>query len=173
VSHWDAHKANADHYGLWQVKKSAHPDLFTKYSWTNPADNARMANVVFQKDAGLLHPEGGWGGWKGAYDIATYNNAAPGAKRDYDEFKRQIKKGGSPEKILGESRTDGSKTPEGGIGGQIVNGISLSGFLSALTNPNTWLRVAEVGLGVILLAVGLAHLTGAVPAATKVAGVLA
>jgi hypothetical protein len=50
--------------------------------------------------------------------------------------------------------------------------VSVTGFLSALANPNTWLRVAEVGLGVILLAVGIAKLTNAVPVATKIAKVL-
>lgn len=172
VSKWDSGAASNDHYGLWQVKKSAHPDLFTKYSWSNPADNGRMANVVFQKDAGLLHPEGGWGGWKGAYDVTTYNNAAPGAKRDYAELKKQLGAGKSPENILGASRTDGSKSPEGSIGGKAVAGVSVTGFLSALTNAATWLRVAEVGLGIILLAVGVAKLTNAVPVATKIAKVL-
>jgi hypothetical protein len=50
--------------------------------------------------------------------------------------------------------------------------VDIKGFLSALANPNTWLRVAEVGLGVILLAVGVAKLTNAIPAATKIAKVL-
>jgi hypothetical protein len=47
---------------------------------------------------------------------------------------------------------------------------SITGFLSALVNPHTWLRVAEVGIGVLLVAVGVAKLTNAIPIATKLAG---
>lgn len=43
------------------------------------------------------------------------------------------------------------------------------GFLGALTDPHTWLRVAEVILGLVLIAVGLAKLTNAVPIATRTA----
>lgn len=42
--------------------------------------------------------------------------------------------------------------------------------LAGLFQANIWLRVAEVGIGVLLLAVGIAKLTNAIPAATKLAG---
>lgn len=45
----------------------------------------------------------------------------------------------------------------------------ISGFLSRLTQASTWIRVGEVLLGLILIAVGLARLTSAVPVATRVA----
>ena len=45
--------------------------------------------------------------------------------------------------------------------------------LAGLFQAHIWLRVAEVGLGVILIAVGVAKLTNAVPIATKVAGAVA
>lgn len=41
--------------------------------------------------------------------------------------------------------------------------------LAALFQANLWLRVAEVALGLVLLAVGVAKLTNAVPIATKIA----
>lgn len=41
--------------------------------------------------------------------------------------------------------------------------------LGGLFQANLWLRVAEVGLGLLLVAVGVAKLTNAVPAATKIA----
>lgn len=50
--------------------------------------------------------------------------------------------------------------------------LDISGFLSALANANTWVRVAEVLIGVVLIAVGIAELTNAVPAATKIARVV-
>lgn len=38
---------------------------------------------------------------------------------------------------------------------------SLNQFLTLLTSSNLWLRVAEVGIGVLLIAVGVAHLSNA------------
>jgi hypothetical protein len=46
---------------------------------------------------------------------------------------------------------------------------STAGFLSELSSPNLWLRVAEVALGVVLIAVGLARLTHAGPIVEKIA----
>lgn len=37
--------------GLWQILRSAHPDLFARYRWNDPNDNARMAYAVW-RDAG-------------------------------------------------------------------------------------------------------------------------
>lgn len=42
--------------------------------------------------------------------------------------------------------------------------------LAALFNAHIWIRVGEVALGLILIAVGVAKLTNAVPLATKIAG---
>jgi hypothetical protein len=45
----------------------------------------------------------------------------------------------------------------------------LTHVLAALVNPNTWLRIGETVLGLLLIAVGTAKLTRAVPIAHKVA----
>lgn len=171
LSEWDPAKSGNDHYGLWQIKKSAHPNLFTQYQWNNPADNARMANVLFQSAGGLLHPEGSWSAWSGAYDQAKYNAAKPGAQRDYDELKKELKARKSPESILGASRTDGSKSAEGGVGAQVVNAVTNP--LSPLFQANLWMRVGQVALGLILIAVGVAKMTNAVPIATRIAKAVA
>lgn len=42
-------------------------------------------------------------------------------------------------------------------------------FLSRLTKANTWLRVGEVLISLVLLGVGVARITNAVPLATKIA----
>jgi hypothetical protein len=42
--------------------------------------------------------------------------------------------------------------------------------LGGLFQANLWLRVAEVAIGVLLVGVGIAKLTNAIPAATKLAG---
>lgn len=46
---------------------------------------------------------------------------------------------------------------------------TVSEFLSRLTQASTWLRVLEVVLGVVVLAVGMARITNAVPVVTKIA----
>jgi hypothetical protein len=45
----------------------------------------------------------------------------------------------------------------------------IGGFFDDLTSGNLWLRIGEVVLGLILIAVGVARLTHAIPAATQVA----
>jgi len=55
-----------------------------------------------------------------------------------------------------------------------LTGITAIGdFFSRLTQASTWERIGEVVLGLILIAVGVAHITHAVPIATKVAATAA
>lgn len=56
--------------------------------------------------------------------------------------------------------------PLGGLAG-------IGDFFGRLTEASTWVRVGEVVLGLVLLAVGIARITHAVPIATKIAGVAA
>jgi hypothetical protein len=59
---------------------------------------------------------------------------------------------------------------EAGAPGSVLTGINAVGdFASRLTQAHTWERVAEVLLGVILIAVGIARMTHAVPIATAIA----
>lgn len=58
-------------------------------------------------------------------------------------------------------------------GAKALSGLDAIGaFFSSLGEANTWLRVGEVALGLILIAVGVAKLTNAVPLATKIAGIV-
>lgn len=51
-----------------------------------------------------------------------------------------------------------------------LSGVAAIGdFFNRLGQASTWIRVGEVVLGLILLAVGIAKITNAVPIATKVA----
>lgn len=55
--------------------------------------------------------------------------------------------------VPGTGGNDGIGLPNPG---NIIHGAQDVGhFLGALTNPNTWIRVAEVTVGVILIAVGI------------------
>ena len=74
---------------------------------------------------------------------------------------------------------DGSINQHAGTGGpanpsgQAPNPLSglqaIGAFFSDLSQASTWIRVAEVLAGLILIAVGVARITHAVPVATKVA----
>jgi len=56
------------------------------------------------------------------------------------------------------------------IVGPTLSGLSVIGdFFQRITQANTWIRAGEVLLGLILIGVGLAHMTGVVPAASKLA----
>lgn len=55
---------------------------------------------------------------------------------------------------------------------EVGGGTTINDLLSALSQANTWLRVGEVVIGLILIAVGVAKLTNAVPLATKIAGIV-
>jgi hypothetical protein len=33
--------------GLWQINNKAHADLLSRYSWSNPHDNAKMAYIIY------------------------------------------------------------------------------------------------------------------------------
>ncbi len=93
-------------------------------------------------------------GWIADYNAAVKEQAQPGGKNDI--------------------------TTPGGVAGAVVDSSplgswqqSLTNFLGALTNGNTWIRLAEGVLGVVLIAIGLARITHAVPIATKIAGAVA
>lgn len=58
-----------------------------------------------------------------------------------------------------------------------VSGIpgltDIANFFDKLGEANTWIRIGEVILGLVLVAAGVAKLTHAVPIATKIAGAVA
>lgn len=47
---------------------------------------------------------------------------------------------------------------------------AIGAFFAALSQASTWLRIGEGVLGLVLVAVGVARITNAVPIATKIAG---
>jgi len=59
-------------------------------------------------------------------------------------------------------------TPSGGVTSNAIPGLSQIGdFFGALTSSNTWIRVAKVLVGGILLIMGLVHMTGTESAVKK------
>jgi hypothetical protein len=64
-------------------------------------------------------------------------------------------------------------SPGSAVGGATNAALKSLNPLAGLFQANIWIRVGEVALGLILIAVGIARLTNAVPIATKIAGVAA
>jgi hypothetical protein len=62
-----------------------------------------------------------------------------------------------------------SPTPRQALTHEVKNAAADALGLNGLFQANLWLRVAEVVVGLVLIAVGVAHITNAVPIATKVA----
>jgi hypothetical protein len=61
-----------------------------------------------------------------------------------------------------------------GLSSSPLSGVAAIGdFFQRLGQASTWIRVGEVLLGLILLGVGIARMTNAVPLASKVAAVAA
>lgn len=69
------------------------------------------------------------------------------------------------------------KAQQGFLGGHLPSPLSglaaIGDFFHRLTEGNTWLRIGEGLLGIILIALGIARMTHAVPAATKIAKAVA
>lgn len=73
--------------------------------------------------------------------------------------------------VAAETKEKKTPIPQIGLPG-VKNPLgTLSGFLAALENKNTWLRVGEVALGLILIGVGIAKITGTANVISKAAKV--
>jgi len=81
-----------------------------------------------------------------------------------------------PTQADAQSKTNGitGTSPLQQAGNTVTGALgSTADLIQRLTQASTWIRVAEVVLGLLFLAVGLAKLTNAIPLATKAAAVLA
>jgi hypothetical protein len=101
------------------------------------------------------------------YTVVEKNPPAPAGSNGIGYFNESNAK--STAAALNASAKEGvAKTLETKIPG--VSALtSVTQFLGNLANANLWMRVGEVVLGLILIAVGVAELTHAVPIATKIA----
>lgn len=70
--------------------------------------------------------------------------------------------------VSSESSAYGSGNPP-----QLAGLAAIGTFFSSLGETNTWIRVAEVLIGLVLVGVGIAKLTHAVPVATTIAKAVA
>lgn len=104
---------------------------------------------------------------------ATATAAAAEAKKEFPKGSAPTNAGITPARVA-QVATGEAANAAGVGGGNPLAGLAQVGqFFSALSQGSTWIRVAEGILGIILLAVGVARITHAVPIATKIAGAVA
>lgn len=96
---------------------------------------------------------------------ATAAQAAAEARKEFPAGKAPTTQGIAAG--VGQAAQQGVASAAGAIGGAIASSFSLSANTSFLA------RLAEGVLGVILIAIGLARVTRAIPIATKIAGAVA
>lgn len=122
------------HFGLFQVSRSAWPDLFALGSdrWTDPVTNAKYAYKIYQQQ--------GWKAWEG------YTSGR------YKQFEKEA--GGG---VLEGGDTGG--TGPDGFGDLLPDVPDWFGVLGdaweAVTTPAFWMRVAYGLTGVVLVTGGL------------------
>jgi hypothetical protein len=147
----------------------------------SPAAFAAYLNASFQGDNGhpggqvkALESQGATGSTLGAQWLTWYarNHAQYGSGSTLTQYEEAFI-------VLWEDATLGKDLASGLAGGAAGAGAlatsaattagTLGSIFSVLQSGALWLRIAEGILGIVLIAVGLAKLTGAVPIATKIA----
>lgn len=158
--------------GLWQVYPRAHPDWDRGGNLYDPAYNARAAYAI----------SGGgtnWHPWT-TYNIGSYllylNQAEIAAQRV-----QPIKGIGAATAQAGTHLPDvsaGAASVASGIGGAVSGAMDIGKAISFLSDPQHWIRIAEVIAGGILVIIALSTILRpvvepAVKTAVKVGAVVA
>jgi hypothetical protein len=133
VTHKNSDSRGTTDLGLWQINNYWHRDLLAKYNWSDPQANANMMWIIKTQ-------RGGWGQW------STFNSG-----RFFQYMPRAIDAaaavmGGQVPTLPGATDTS---TGDMGAG---------SSATANITNPHTWLRVAMIGSGAVLVLIALVML---------------
>jgi hypothetical protein len=83
---------------------------------------------------------------------ASQAQAAAEAEKEFPKGKKPTTAGITPARVAGTAVSQ--------AGASIPGLSSVTGFLSALTEGNLWIRVVKIIAGGVILFIGLAHLTG-------------
>lgn len=119
--------------GLWQILRSAHKELFQQYVWNDPAQNAKMAFIVWQQAGNSFRP------W------TTYTSGR------YKLFMTQTGSANSSGVLTGATIGDAI----GGSAAPATDASTVTDFISEASDPEFWLRVGMFMGGVVLALIGL------------------
>jgi hypothetical protein len=143
--------------GLWQINICVHN--CPNYNDANA--NAACAHKIFQSQ--------GWKAWE-AYTNGRYKAFLSSATKAYANIQSDAKKEGKTldqkmSEISGKAGVPGDIVADAaGAASTIIPGVKEIGeFFNALTQGNTWIRVGEGALGLLLLVVGVAAITRGTP----------
>ncbi len=161
-----ANRNGSTDYGLWQIN-SVHAALLRTGSWSNPADNARMAYAVYKQAGSRFTP---WVQYKNGVYLTFMARAAVAMRQvtgsstavraglldDLKELERKTDPdtyGGLPSPKDLEDLTDPNKYGFPDLS-------KITGFFSFISDPNNWKRVGLFLVGFILLIIAAFKLTG-------------
>lgn len=153
-------------YGLWQINKSAHPDLWAKYGagdkWKIPTNNAKMAYEIWRRAGGKWGKNGGGGNPWAAYGNSRYRSAIGTATAGVSTLKSKLASAGQSLGALLEQDSGGFADRLREIIGRVVPGAgtaleviseasqawqTLHKILEFLTDSHNWKRLGIISLG--------------------------
>lgn len=128
-------------YGVMQINMSAHPELFRQYAWNDPAQNMKMAFVVWTQAGGS------WSPW------STYKSG---------RYKMYIGQTGSANGSgvlagagAGAAVGTGDPAMDAAIAAKNASADSVATFITAASDATFWTRVAMFLAGVFLMGAAL------------------
>lgn len=130
VTHQNSDSHHTTDLGVWQINNYWHRDLLAKYNWSDPQANADMAYIIKTQ-------RGGWSQW------STFNSGAFFKYMPRAMNAAAAVMGGQVPTMPGDTQTPAANMDNGSSG---------------ITSGHTWLRVAMITAGGVLVLVALALL---------------
>lgn len=115
--------------GLWQIN-SVHSALLQSNDWRDPAGNAKMAFIIWQRAGGKWSP---WG---------AFNNQS---------FRLYLTRGQAVAGVTGGTLPAGLPNPLDAAGSLAEGMSALSDAFGFLTDRHNWVRLVTVGAGLVLM----------------------
>jgi hypothetical protein len=125
--------------GLWQILQRAHPELFINYTWNDPAQNAKMAFIVWQQAGNSFRP------W------TTFTSGR------YRLYLNQVGSANGSGVLSGALAGAGTglTAPGGSADPNTAGASALTDFIGKASDPTFWTRVAMFLAGVFLVGAAL------------------
>lgn len=132
VTHKNSDSRRTTDYGVWQINGYWHADLIARGNWSDPAYNAQMMWIIKTK-------RGGWSQWS-TFKSGSFFKHMPTAIRAAEAVQ---KSGGT------------AQVPSGNAVDPAANMDSDSTGLATITDPHTWLRLAMISAGGVMIIAAL------------------
>lgn len=134
VTHKNSDKYGSVDYGVWEINGYWHADLLARGNWSDPAYNAKMAYII-------KTTRGGWSQWS-TFNSGSFFKHMPAAIKAAEAVQQGT----------------GSVGSGGPITEPVTDMDSDSSGIEKITDPHTWLRLAMITTGGMLVIVALVML---------------